>query len=270
MSNQNEITHLSYSSITLFLDCPEAWYRKYIAKEPTFSTPNLVFGSAFHGTIEHMVQDKNVNPLSVYPDHLLFYKKSLWQQQWEKAMDGGQEIQWGLDTPEQHFNEGVRLLSNNGILDSIKSIKPAIDNDGPKIERKVELKVPGVPIPIIGYIDCILDNGMPADFKTSKASWSDAKASDSLQSLFYLAALNQSGDNSHNWAFTHFVFVKTKEPKFQRLEHHHKPSELFFLFEIISRVWKAIENQSFMINPTGWRCSPTYCDFYTKCRGRYE
>lgn len=251
-----ELQHLSYSSITMFLDCPEAWYRKYIAKESTFSTPNLVFGSAFHGTIEDHIGGKG---------DLV----SLWSQNWEKHAHG-ENIQWGLDTPEQHFNEGIRMFGNQGIVDSIKSIKPAIDNDGPKIERKVELKVPGVPIPVIGYIDCILANGMPADFKTSKASWSDAKASDSLQSLFYLAALNQSGDNSHNWAFTHFVFVKTKEPKFQRLEHHHKPSELFFLFEIISRVWKAIEKEDFMINPTGWRCSPVYCDFYSKCRGRYE
>lgn len=251
-----ELQHLSYSSITMFLDCPEAWYRKYIAKEPTFSNPNLIFGSAFHGTIEDHLAGKG---------DLL----SLWSKNWEKSAHD-ESVQWGLDTPEQHFNEGVRMFSNQGIVDSIKSIKPAIDKDGPKIEQKVTLNVPGVPIPVIGYIDCILQNGIPADFKTSKASWSDAKASDSLQSLFYLAALNQAGDTSHNWAFTHFIFVKTKDPKFQKLEHHHKPSELFFLFEIILRVWKAIEREDFVINPTTWRCDPKYCDFYSKCRGRYE
>lgn len=253
-----ELNHLSYSSITTFLDCGRNWQYKYIEKLPTKSSPALVVGSAFHATIENFIANNHQGDLI-----------SIWGEAWEKTLVG-QNVFWGLDTPEQHYNEGVKMFSNQGIIDSIKSIKPAVDANGPKIERKVELHVPGVPIPVIGYIDCILDNGTPADFKTSKASWSDSKASDSLQSLFYLAALNQAGENSHNWTFTHLVFVKTKEPKFQKLTHIHKASELFFLFEIIGRVWRAIESESFTINPTTWRCGSTYCDFYAKCRGRYE
>lgn len=263
------IDHLSYSSITAYLDCPENWRRKYLAKEPTMSSPALVFGSAFHGTVEKLVANPTpeMNPLSIYPEHAVYHEKSLWQLEFEKATSG-LPIFWGADTPEETFNDGVRMFSNAALLSEIKKIKPGTDEQGPKIERKVELHVPGVPVPIIGYIDIILADGTPADFKTSAKSWSDDKAQDSLQSLFYLAALNQAGIPV-NWNFKHIVFVKTKEPKVQILEHSHKPGELFFLFDLISRVWQGIEKEVFPMNPTTWKCNEKYCDFYAACRGKY-
>lgn len=250
------LDHLSYSSISAYLDCPENWRRKYIAKEPTMSSPALAFGSAFHGTLEQAVTIEN-------PDIL-----SIWGQEWNKALEK-QEIFWGADTPEDIFNDGVRMFSNADLLAEVAKIKPGIDEQGPKIERRVELRVPGVPIPIIGYIDIILTDGTPADFKTSARSWSDDKAQDSLQSLFYLAAMNQMSIPV-NWKFAHIVFVKTKTPKVQILEHSHKPGELFFLFELIKRVWEGIEKEVFPLNPTTWKCNPKYCDYFSECRGKYQ
>lgn len=249
------IDHLSYSSITSYLDCPENWRRKYIAKEPTQSSPALVFGSAFHDTVEKFVQTPESDILSI------------WGGAWAKAVEG-QKVFWGTDSPEETHNDGIRMFSNVALLSELKKIIPGRDASGPKIERKVELHVPGVPIPVIGYIDIILEDGTPADFKTSAKSWSDAKAIDSLQGLFYLAALNQAGIDI-NWKFVHYIFVKTKEPKFQRLENQHTPGELFFLFELIKRVWQGIEKEVFPMNPTGWKCSDKYCDFYQDCRGKY-
>ncbi|MFA5466560.1 MAG: PD-(D/E)XK nuclease family protein [Candidatus Izemoplasmatales bacterium] len=253
-----DLQHLSYSSISMFLDCPEAWRRKYIAKEQTMSSPALAFGSAFHGSVEKYIAGE---------DSLL----GLWGTEWKAASSDDKNIYWDLDTPEEHYNEGIRLLSDPVIQKGIEQIKPLyLESDGalkPMIEERVELRVPGVPIPIIGFIDVILEDGTPADLKTSRAKWTEAKASDSLQSLFYLAALNQAGFEI-NWKFTHFIFVKTKTPAFQAIVHSHKPSELFFLFELISRVWDGIEKEVFTINPTSWRCSAKYCDYWNNCRGK--
>lgn len=254
------VDHLSYSSITLFLDCPEAWRRKYIAQEPVKTSPPLVFGSAFHNCVETKVANPEKDILSI------------WGECWPAALKGD-DVYWGADTPEQHYNEGVRILSNKAILAEIGKIKPlkldvGSENERPAIEQLVELRVPGVSVPIIGYIDIVLADGTPADFKTSKASWSDTKASEQMQSLFYIAALNQAGVKV-NWKFVHLIFVKTKEPKFQRLEHSHKPAELFFLFRVIQQVWEAIEKESFPLNPGSWRCNATFCDFYQACKGKY-
>ncbi|MEL7626959.1 MAG: PD-(D/E)XK nuclease family protein [Anaerolineaceae bacterium] len=261
-----DLQHLSYSSISMFLDCPEAWQRKYIAKEQTMSSPALAFGSAFHNSVERFVANKATK---TNEDESLL---GMWGAEWKAASSDDKNIFWDLDTPEEHYNEGVRLLSDSVILKGIEQIDPMLyeSKEGivsPMIEQRVELRVPGVPIPIIGFIDVILDDGTPADLKTSRAKWSETKASDSLQSLFYLAALNQAGFEI-NWKFTHFIFVKTKTPAFQVIEHSHKPSELFFLFELIARVWDGIEKEVFTINPTSWRCNVKYCDFWGNCRGK--
>lgn len=248
------VEHLSYSSIDLYLSCPEAWRRKYIAKEKTTASPALAFGSAWHGTLERMISAPGTNAIET------------WREEWTKATQ--QEICWGVDTPEQHHNEGVRLLSNPDVQAVIQSIKPKRDIAGAMVERKIELLVPGVGIPVIGYIDIILEDGTPADIKTSARSWSDDKATNSLQSLFYLAAMNQAGMDVRDWTFKHFVFVKTKTPQVQILENKHSPGQMFFLFNMIKHVWQAIRKEVLYVNPTGWRCSPSYCDFWANCRGK--
>jgi hypothetical protein len=250
------LDHLSYSSISLFLSCSEAWRRKYIANEPTCGSPALVFGSAFHGTLEQHI--KTDRPLL-----------DAWSEEWQKAStdETRSQIVWNGELPEQHHNEGIRLFSNTDIQTGIEQIRAQYD--GGAIERKIELRVPGVPIPIVGYIDITLRGGIPADFKTSAKSWTEDRAKSEMQSLFYLAALNQVGETVPGWTFKHFVFVKTKKPKFQEFEHSHSVAEVFQLFKMIKGVWDAIEAGSFVENTTTWRCGPKYCDFWQNCQGRY-
>jgi len=251
-----DLEHLSYSSISLYLDCGESWRRKYVEKQPTIVSPALIFGSAFHDTVEAAVGDPSADLLKT------------WTVKWNKRV-GEADVAWGADTPEFHHNEGLRILSDQYVQEAIRAIKVGRDDMGIKVERKVELRVPGVPIPIIGFIDLITVDNIPCDLKTSARSWSEAKAADQLQSLFYLAALNQAGDDSHGWRFVHCVFVKTKEPKVQFFQHTHGPGEIFFLFKLIQSVWKGIERDVFPINPTGWKCDPKYCDFWADCKGKY-
>lgn len=249
------IDHLSYSSISLYLECPEAWRRKYIAKEPTVSTPALVFGSAFHGALE--TQLKTGQPAL-----------AAWSDAWTAALERG-PVDFGFDTPEKHYNEGIRLLSNAGVADAINKLTVRNAETGPLIEQKISLNVPGVPVPVIGFIDFISADGVPCDLKTSAYAWTADKAANSLQGLFYLAALNQAGQNFHGWRFRHVVFVKTKEPRVQVIENLHTPRELFFLFRVVREVWNGIEREVFPLNPNSWKCGPVYCDFWGQCRGRY-
>lgn len=252
------LEHLSYSSIMTYLDCPAAWRRKYIAKEPTSSTPALVFGSAFHSAIEEYLTAPAATGPVVH-----------WAGAWGKALERDQAVDWGTDTPEQHFNEGIRLLSHKTIIEAAEKLTVRRDDQGPMIERRIELHVPGVPIPVIGYIDLVAADGAPCDLKTSGKSWSDGQAASSLQGLFYLAALNQADQHWHDWRFRHIVFVKTKDPKVQVFESVHAPKAIFFLFKLIADVWQAIEQGVFPVNPTSWKCSAQYCDFWAQCRGRY-
>ena len=95
-----ELEHLSYSSISAYLTCSRNWKYKYIDKVATPKTGELFFGSVFHSAIEQYVA-KNSLPLA-----------DLWQLAWNKELEANQQIAWGDNSPENLFNEGIRILSH--------------------------------------------------------------------------------------------------------------------------------------------------------------
>lgn len=248
------LEHLSFSSISRYLTCARDWKFHYIEHAPALTSANLVFGSAVHNTVEAYVQIGSEIG-------------ELWQAAWDDQMNENKGfVDWGDNTPESMFNQGLCMMKHADILSLLDTLHPLSHE---WIERKVELRVPGVPLPVIGYIDIVTQDGIPGDFKTSARSWTADKAADEMQPLFYLAALNQSGYTQNpEWLFRHYVFVKTKEPKVQVFEHRHEPQQLFWMFEMIKSVWDAIEAGVYPLNPTGWKCSPQYCDYWSQCRGR--
>lgn len=250
-----DLDHLSYSSINLYSMCARAWRFRYLDKVQTPKSPALVFGSAFHNAIETAIANKDVSaPAEGY-----------WDAAWNDATADG-EIDWQKDKPETFYNLGVKMLKSKETLELLSEIKPF---DAESIEKKIELQVPGVPIPIIGYIDIIERDGVPADFKTSSRSWNPGKALEELQPCFYLAAMNQAGwQNNPDFKFRHYVFVKTKTPKAQVFESNRLPGELFWMFGLIQEVWRGIEARVFPPTGTGsWKCSPKWCEYWALCKG---
>jgi hypothetical protein len=115
-----ELTHLSYSSISLYMNCPEAWRRRYLVKEPTPTGAALVFGSAVHASLERTIGSGQGQPVDY------------WTEAWAQATDG-QTVDWGADSPESVFNQGVRVLSSDPVVNLARTLRPLIDDDGPYI-----------------------------------------------------------------------------------------------------------------------------------------
>lgn len=253
------LDHLSYSSISSYLMCPRAWRYHYIDKIETPRSAALVFGSAFHDTIESYLEDRSKRTLLDW-----------WGVRWNAESLYG-EIDWGNDSIESLANQGTRILSDPEIAAAIDEIDPLVNDDGqPVIEQRVTLQVPGIPIPIIGYIDLITSDGVPCDFKTSSRSWTQEQAEGETQPLFYLAAMNQCGlvpAGARSLTFRHFVFTKTKTPKLDVFETTRRLADLFWLFDMICEVWRGIEAEVFPPNPGTWKCSPRFCEYWSLCRG---
>lgn len=244
------IEHLSFSSISKYLACPRSWKFKYIEQQPEKKSSALAFGSAFHETIEKYVI--KTTDLNIF---------TLWAEAWGKqsetvTLDEG-------DTLESLQNEGIRMFTSPKVMYEINAIQSP-----QAIELPVRLTVPGVPVPVIGFIDIVTADGVIGDIKTAKSKWPEDKARNSLQPLFYLAACQQMGIATP-MKFRHYVFVKTKEPQVQVIETEYKPAQLLFLFSLIQNVWKSIDAEAFHESPDGWLCNENYCDFWQLCRGRF-
>lgn len=244
------LEHLSYSSITSYLSCPRAWKFKYIEKQPTRTSSALAFGSAFHETVEKYVTRTDETSIL-----------DLWKIAWAKQ-SGKVTLDEG-DTIESLQNEGIRMFSSPKVMYELNAIQAPV-----AIEMPITLTIPGVPVPLTGFIDIITQDGVAGDFKTSGKRWADDKAANSLQPLVYLAALKQMGIEPP-MKFRHYVFIKTKEPNTQVIETEFKPSQLLFITSLIQSVWKSIDAGAFHEIPDGWLCSETYCDFWKLCKGRF-
>lgn len=249
--------HLSYSSISLYLSCAKAWKFRYLDRVQTATSPELVWGSAFHDTVEAHIAGRDDGGLI-----------TAWQTNWQKRTEGV-DVDWGMSNADHYLNEGIRILSHEDVQKALHKLTCGFDDQGPKIERKIVLRVPGVPVDIIGYIDGIDPAGTPFDLKTSAKSWTADKAQSETQTLFYLAALNQAGIRVPDLAFRHVIFVKTKTPQVQILEHRHRVGEMLWLFSMIRSVWRGVEAEVYPENPTSWKCSPQYCDVWNFCRGKF-
>jgi len=251
-----QLEHLSYSSISSYLLCGEAWRRRYVVKEQAPVSDNLVLGSAFHDAAQSYIKGA--------PD-----LEAAFEQGWTKQLERGQEIAWESGVPEPTHDTGLRMAKAKPVRDLLDVIRKNFDPEHGQIERKVELRVPGVPVPIIGYIDVITKDGVPGDLKTAARMWSDEKAGDELQPLFYLAALNQEGVQVPDWAFRHYVVSKGQHPTAKVFEVRRKPSEVFGLFEIIRHAWQAIDAKVYLMQPGTWKCGERYCEFWRGCRAKY-
>lgn len=257
-----KIEYLSYSSISSYLTCAEAWKRKYINKEPVKTTAALLFGSAYHSTIEERIKARaERQPVPEITQS--------WRRHWQAKLEkDGASIDWEGEEPTTHEEDGIRVVSSKDVQKMIDDIKPLIDEQGVYMERKITLTVPGVPVPVIGYIDIMTADGVPGDFKTASRMWSEEKAQDEIQPLFYLAALQQAGHTVPQLAFRHYVVTKANKPRIQVFEKHRTWDEIFWLFKLVKSAWDGIEREVYPLNPGAWSCNEKYCSFWSTCKGK--
>ncbi len=237
-----EIEHLSYSSVTTYMKCPQQWRLKYIEKVDQEKSDALVFGSAIHRAISLGIKDE------LQPS--LYWSTSLEQIQAEQKFELSAEL----------VNLGETMLTT-GMYTFADLLSQQIQG----IDKKVKLELPGIVLPVVGYVDLITENAV-IDFKTSKRKWSQVQADKSLQPTFYLAALNQIGTVQLPAKFTYIILTKTKVPQVQIIETERTAQDVFRLFDLIASVWDAIKKEVFPpTDPSNWWCSEKYCGVWTHC-----
>lgn len=245
------IKHLSYSSISKYLKCHRQWRYKYIDKWEEPKGDALLFGSAWHEMIQ-----KDLNYESAYDlDHA-----------WDEAIHNAFDVDIGM-MKENHiplYELGAKMVKVDEIKNTIKSLRPI-----PKsIEKQIELHIPGVEVPAIGYIDMIEDETMiPVDFKTASRKWPANRADTELQATFYIAALEQAGMITLPHTFRYIIFTKTSKPTVQIFDTVRTAADIFELHEMIGDVWHGIKSGAFgKCDPGNWWCSQKWCSYYDRCK----
>lgn len=153
--------HLSVSAVELYAKCPAQYRLRYVDKTPLPQTVAMAWGTAFHRALEagHNGEDAEL----------------AWLQSWN---DMRAELAARGETLAPNKTHGLTLLDTYMERGLMRPGKP---------ELKFSLSLPSgnVPVPILGFIDAVLDDEM-REYKTSRGGWwTEEKAQLAYQTHVY-------------------------------------------------------------------------------------
>lgn len=209
---------VSYSQYSVYKQCQYRWYLDYVKKlQPFKPSIHLIFGTAFHETVQHYLQmmfDKS----SAEADkiHLPTYFKTKLIGLYEANSAHGH-----FSTPEElteFYEDGLAILDffkKKRKLFFTKRNTKLIGIELPILEPIMEgyenVKMKGF-IDLVTY-DKVLDKYMIYDFKTSTRGWSDYEKKDQTklnQILLYKRFLSQKLKVPEDKIDVQFFIVRRK------------------------------------------------------------
>jgi hypothetical protein len=174
--------HLSATQLSMAARCPEQYRQRYILGKKERPGSALIIGAADHKAHEHNFRQK----ITTKQDLPLADVEDAYAQAFDDAIDnagGESEIAWMDDNYSKAKDSGASLVRLYHT-----TISPGLVPDD--VEKKIELAIPSLPIPVIGYVD-LETSAAIFERKTTKRAEKDLKGDWRLQGLVYRAALGK-------------------------------------------------------------------------------
>ncbi len=237
-------SHLSFSRLSRFEQCPLSFKLHYIDQVPSNSSLQLVFGKAIHAVLERLVWnhvlEERLGPMSEEEAARL----------WQEAV-----IAEGLTGGLAPFQEGLEILKSfvrhQGALDP---------KDILAVEQ--EFSIPIGPFTVVGFIDRVdrLDNETIriVDYKTNRQLFSRDDVDSSLQLALYELAARQIWPWAKNVKLSYHML---RHDLFQDTERNEPQLEAVRKYvETLGRIIE--ESRDFPARLNGF--CPT-CDHHEQC-----
>lgn len=277
--------YMSVSQINMYLRCPRQYEFRYIKGDTNPPGIAMVMGSALHHAVEKTHQ-QTIDTGRPLPQEATVAEFS---DKWD-AMHTDMELVADPDDRDADINTkdmGVKLVKNY-YQNTLPTIRPI------EVEKKVEYLVEGVPM--LGYIDLIdtapeVPDGVPpctcenaaeksacqrsllcnmqsnatvvADTKVVKRKKSQKDIDNDLQLTGYALA---TGTNRVRFD----CLVKSnRNPTVVQIGATRTKDDFRWYGEVVKGVADGITKGSFpTCPPDSWCCSPKWCGYWSKCRGK--
>lgn len=174
---KDKIDHLSVSQVNEYLGCSQQYYYHRIAKlEACDVSSSLVAGSAFHAAAEYFnVLKKKGIKASLSEMTELF-------RQYVSVEEKESIVNWGKGCRNDLLLEGERWLES--FLEAQDKKAHVV-----KVEERFEIMLPGIPVPIVGRVDVVLEDHegdiCVVDYKTASTKPSEYDIENNLQMTLY-------------------------------------------------------------------------------------
>lgn len=274
------IRHLSNSSYNLFLMCPEAWRRRYIAGEKAPPTGAMFLGSRVDDAVSLyyraiLERDERLD---------LSQAKDAYRALWQAELEIENEklgVDWEDIHPQATFEMGLAALEL-----SFEALIPKL-GDPVAVQRKFELKLaPSLQWTILGYIDLETQSvgleGKPVervvDYKVNGSPIAKGKADEDSQASLYLAERWLERKLADEFCFAQIgkPGPRRKQMSATLVSTTRSIGQLRSCFARIAQAASQIvlyherygpERSWGFADPTSWKCGPRYCEAWASCPG---
>lgn len=166
-----DITHLSATGLKTAMRCAEQYRRVYVKGQRKAPSLAMISGRADHKAIETSMVQKIETNIDLPVNQVMAEYLGRLEEEVE-AVGGIKELE---DKPDVRVYDHVRKVGEIGVGQYHRLVSPRVNPIA--VEENFEVQVPGVPVPIVGYLDLVAFAGKDGalriiDRKTSKrAPW---------------------------------------------------------------------------------------------------
>ena len=255
--------HWSYSSLNQFLNiCSLQWaFQRLYRVQPEFVSVNLVFGSAFHRTLEAISLQRLENKLIAEKE-----AREMFADFWDRQLQEDPQVRFDEDQAAEKLSEqgrGLVACYRNSIDPSEEVVAinqafcvPLVDRHGRVLEK-----------PLLGEFDLVArkaDQKTIIDWKTSATRWNPGKAHRGLQPTMYLYGYEQNNGTGVLPEFRYDIVVKNKTPVFEQHVTQRGPDAFGRMIEKVKLAESMIASEHFCPNEEGMFCKS--CPFQGACK----
>lgn len=148
------VERLSATALTEFLTCAELFRLKRIVRTPERNRLDRFIGRVHHSTVAANFKQKVSSGVDLDEETMWAHYSEIWSRTLEE--DG--EPEW-TTPPSEAFETGSKVLACFQ-----KEVAPLVSPI--RVEEWFEERIPGIPVPIVGYID-VESHSFIEEFKTS-------------------------------------------------------------------------------------------------------
>jgi PD-(D/E)XK nuclease superfamily len=275
------LRHLSPSSYSLWVSCPEAWRRRYIKGEQPPPSGSMFLGSRVDDALSayHRRILEHGDRLAV--DQVL----DVYREQWHAELEVERDKR-GIDWDEELSERAAFRLGREAIELAMSELIPHL-GDPVDVQRRLEFAIaPELEWTVLGYLDLetLKERGdgeqapTVVDFKVKGSVIGQAQADSDPQAGIYLA-----GRWLEHYPAGELLFAQIAKPGKRRkqmaatvVRTRRTPGQLRGVLarvalaasQIVASYERYGPDQPWgFADPTSWRCSPRFCHAWASCPG---
>lgn len=248
----------SQSEVKTFLKCGKMWEFRYVLGIKTPPTAALTVGCSVDEAVSSNLHQKIFSGEDLPEEEVL----DRFSDDFERRSD---ETEWQDSVPGQQKDIGARLVRLHH-----SRVAPSIEPES--VQESFTIGT-DAGYDLTGTMDLTEKDGTIADTKTSRTAYGPDAVTSSLQPAIYDFAY-EAARRRRARKFRYDVLIKpsrTRAPRLQQVEGRVTAADRRWLFSTIDQVHRAIIAGVTLPAPEGsWYCSPKWCGYWNRCKGRKQ